>query len=134
MGRDSKGYRKDGINGAGTGINVQGYGTVGATIWNQDMGGDQGDAQGPVGISLSGGATDHGDDDETKVRQRVGASSGRGGYGSRGDPPHRCVHQYAADKNSIEGGLPTCLCTVYGGGEDVGDKPGGALVGPRCDK
>ena len=50
VGDDSEGPRKDGINGAGPGSNVQGGGTVGVTIWKRELGGDRGDAQGPDGI------------------------------------------------------------------------------------
>ena len=62
---DSESSIKDGRNGMGPGINVQGGGTVGVTIWKQELVGDQGDAQGPDSITQSGGATYHKDDGET---------------------------------------------------------------------
>ena len=45
---------------------MQGGDVVGAVIWKREMGVDQGDAQGPDGISPLGGATDHGYDGETQ--------------------------------------------------------------------
>ena len=67
----SEGARKDRINGVGPGRDVQGGGKVGAIIWQQDMGGDQGDTQGPYRVPLSGGVNDHGHDGEAQVRRRV---------------------------------------------------------------
>ena len=61
------------------------------------MCGDRVYAQGPNGVAPLGGAADHGDDVKTWGRQRVGVHSGRGGNGLRGDPPHRSIHQEAAD-------------------------------------
>ena len=60
MGHDSKGARKYGNNSEGTGSYVQGGGAVGDIIWQRELGGDRGDAQGPDGVPTSGGATDHG--------------------------------------------------------------------------
>ena len=37
----------------------------------------------------------------------------RGGDGSRGDPPHRVVHQEVEDNHKGEGGLPYYLCKVH---------------------
>ena len=74
------------------GINVQGVGAVDITLWKKDLGGDQGDAQGPDGITQSGGATYHEDDDETLGRRRVGVSSSIGGDELHGDPPHQIIH------------------------------------------
>ena len=88
MGGDSKGSRKYRSNGTGPGRNVKGGGAVGVTILNRELGGDQGDAQGPDGVSTLGGATDHGDESEIWGRRRVGVSSGRGGNGISGDPPN----------------------------------------------
>ena len=104
------------------------------TLWNQEMGGDQGDVQGPDGVPPSGGAMDHGDDGETRGRRRVGVSSGRGGDGLCRDPPHHGIHQETTDDHSREGGLPARICTVHGGGEEAGDDPDGALVGSRRSK
>ena len=87
MGYNSEGSREDGGNSAGTGINVQGSGTVVVTIWKQELGGDWGDAQVPDGVTPSGSMMDHGDDSKTWGRQRLGVSSGRGGGGHGGSPP-----------------------------------------------
>ena len=95
------------------------------------MGGDRGDVQGSDGIPPSGGATDHGDDGETRGSRRLGVPISRRGDGSRGATPHRGVHQEVADNHSGEGGLSPCLCTVHGRGADAGDDPDGALVVSR---
>ena len=42
--------------------NLQGSGASGVTLWKQDLGGDQGDSQGPDGIPPSGGTPDNRDD------------------------------------------------------------------------
>ena len=128
---NSKGYRKDGRNGAGPGSNVQGGGTVGVTIWKQELGGDQGDTQDPGGVPPSVGATDQGDDGETWGMQRVGISSGRGGDGTRGDQPRWSINQYVAEKNVREGGLPAYVCIVHRSREDSRDETNGALVVSR---
>ena len=78
--------------------------------------------------------TDHGDDGKTWRRQRVGLSSGIEGDGLRGDPPHQSIHKEAEDKNIGEGGLMSCICIVYGGRENSGDNPDGALVRSRRSK
>ena len=62
-------------------------------------------------------------------RRRVGVPIGRGGDGSRGDPPHWGLHQEAAYDHSVEGGLSSHLCTVHRGGTDAGDERVGAMVG-----
>ena len=77
VGHDIEGTRKDMSNGAGLGSNVQGGDAVGAIIWHRDLGDDQGDAQVPDGVPLSGGATDHWDDVEARGRRRVGVPRGR---------------------------------------------------------
>ena len=61
MGDNSEGPLKDESNGAGPGSNIQGGCEVGITLWKQELGGDQGDAQGPDGIPPSGGTPDHRD-------------------------------------------------------------------------
>ena len=108
-GNGSKGARKEGSNGAGPGRYLQGGGAVGDIIWKQELGGDRGDAQGPDRIPLLGGVMDHRDDRKTWGRQKVGVPIVRGGNISRGDPPHRGVHQEVADDNSGEGALPPHL-------------------------
>ena len=64
VGHNSKGTGKQGRNGAGLGRNVQGGGTVGAIIWQRELGSDWGDAQVPDGVPPLGGATYHGDNGE----------------------------------------------------------------------
>ena len=64
----------------------------------------------------------------------MGVLIGRGGYGIHGDPPHQGVHQEAAYDHIREGVMPPYLCTVHGGGLDVGDEPVGAMVGSRRGK
>ena len=81
-----------------------------------------------------GGATDHEDDDETRVRRRVGVPISSGGDGSCGAPPHQGVNQKASDNHRGEGGLPPRLCTVHGGGADAGDYPIGDMVRSRPRK
>ena len=134
VGHDSEGARKDRINGAGPGRNVQGGGSVGDITWKRDLGGEQGDTHGNDGVPPSGGTTDNGDDGETRGRRRVGVPIGSRGDGSRGDPPHRGVHQEASAVHRGEGGMPPRLCTVYGGGADSGDEPVGAMVVSRHGK
>ena len=129
VGDDSEGYRKDGSNSEGPGSNVLGGGVVCVTIWKRYLGGDRGNAQGTDGVPPLSGATDNGDDGETWGRRRVGVPRSRGGDGILWDPPHRSIHQEAADDHSGEGGLPACKCTVHRGGEDAGDEPDGALMG-----
>ena len=115
----SKGARKDGRNGEGPGINLQGGGAVGDIIFQQEMVGDRVDAQVPDGVppsgstahhmdysesqsggeweypyveeSMAGDAADHMDYGESRVRRRVGVPICRGGNGSRRDQPHRDV-------------------------------------------
>ena len=58
VGHDSKDTGKDGSNGAVLGSNIQGSGAVGAIMWQQELGGDREDSQGPDGVPSSGGATD----------------------------------------------------------------------------
>ena len=65
--------------------------------------------QGPDGVPPPGGATDHGDDGETRGRRKVGVIIGRGGYGRRGATPHRCLHQEAIDDHIVDGGLTNRL-------------------------
>ena len=77
MGHDSEGTRKDGINGAGLGSNIQGGGAVVAVIWKKYIGGYQVDAQGPDRISSSGGKTYYRDDSEMWGRRRLVLPSGR---------------------------------------------------------
>ena len=79
------------------GSNVQGSGAIGAILWHRELGVDQGYAQGPDGISPSGSAIDHGDVRETRGRRRVVVPISSGGNGSRKAPPHRGVHQEAAE-------------------------------------
>ena len=136
VGHDIQGSRKDGINGAVPGRNVQGGDAVGATIWKRELGGYWGDAQGTDDVPPSGDAMDHGDDGETRGRRRVGVvvSIVRGGNGLCGDPPHWGIHQNTADDHIGEGVLLARLCTVHGGGEDSGHDPDGALVGSRRGK
>ena len=134
MGDDSEGPRKDRSNITGSGRNVQGIGTVGVTLWKQELGGDWGNVQGPDKISLSSGTTDHGDNGKTWGRQRVGLSSGRGGDGLRGAPPHNSIHKEAAYNHIGEGGLPAFILNVHGGRENAGDYTDGALVGSRGGK
>ena len=131
VGGDSDGSREEGRTGTVPGSDVQCSGTVGVTLWKRDIGDDQGDAQGPDGVPPSGSATDHGDDGEMWGRLRVGVSSGRGGDGLRGTPPHQSIHKETTDYHSGEGGLTSCICTVNGGGEYYGENTDGALVGSR---
>ena len=100
VGHDSESARKDRSNGAVLGSNVQCSGAIDGVIWQQDLGGDQGDAQGPDGVPTLGGATDHGDDIETRGRRRVVLPSGGGSYGRCGATPHRGVHQEAEEYHS----------------------------------
>ena len=93
------------------------------------MGYDGVDDQGTGGVQPPGGATDHGDDGKTWGRRGVGLSSGRGGDGLSGDPPHQSIHKEAADNHSGEGGLPPHICTVHGGIADAEDELFGAMVG-----
>ena len=118
-------------NSAGPGRNLQVSGAVGVTLWKRELGGDRGDAQGSVSVPPSGGATDHGDDGGTWGRRRVGVSIGRGGDGLHGDPPNRSINQESEGNHSGEGGFPSCLYILHGGGEDDGDDPDGTLVGSR---
>ena len=67
-------------------------------------------------------------------RRRVGVPSGRLSNGRRGDPPHKSVHQEAADKHIREGSLLPRLCTVHGGGADSRDDQDIVLVGSRRSK
>ena len=130
----SKGYRKDDSNSLGPGINVQGSGAVGANIWNRELVGDRGDAQGPDGIPPSGSTMDHGYDVETRGRRRLVVSRVRGGDGRHGSPPHWSVHQEAEYNHFGEGGLLPHLCTVHGGRADAGDEPDGEMVGSKRGK
>ena len=50
MGDNIEGPLKDESNGAGPGSNIQGGCEVGITLWKQELGGDQGDSQGPDSI------------------------------------------------------------------------------------
>ena len=134
MGHGSEGDIKYARNGEDPGSNVQGGGTLGAIIWQQELGSDRGDAQGTGGVPPSGGATDHGYDGETRGRLRVGAPIDSGGDGNRWASPHWIVHQEAKEDHSGEGVLPPHLCTVHGGGADAGDEPVGAMVGSRRGK
>ena len=77
VGHNIKGDGKDGINGAGPGRNLQGGGAVNDIIRHLKLGGDWGDAQGPDGVPLSGGAMDHRGGSNWRGRRRVGVPSGR---------------------------------------------------------
>ena len=101
MGGDSEGSRKDGSNGAGPGSNAEVVGTIGVTLWKLELGGDRVDDQGPDSVPPSGDAADHGDGGETWGRRGVGVSSGRGGDGLYGYPPHRSINQEASDNHSV---------------------------------
>ena len=90
---DSEGYRKDRSNAAVPGSNVQCRGIVSVNLWKQDLGGDQGDAQGPDSVPPLGGVTDHGDDGKPWGTRRVELSRGRRGNGLHGSPPHQSLHK-----------------------------------------
>ena len=116
MGDDSKGYIPDRRNSMGPGSTVQGGGTFSVNLWKRELGGGRGDAQVPDVIPPSCSATDHRDEGETWDRQRVVASSDRGGNGIRRAPLHRSIHKETADNHSGEGGMLSCwpvyeLCT-----------------------
>ena len=134
LGHGREGTRKERSNVAVPGRNVQGGGKVGAIIWKQEMGGDQVDDQSPDGVPSLVGEMDHGDDDKTRDRQRVGVTRGRWGDGQCWDTPNMSVHQEVADKYIGEVGMPPCLWTVNRGGADAGDETYSALVGSRCGK
>ena len=131
---DSEGARKDGSNGVDLGSDVKGGGAVGAIIWQQDLVCDHGDSQGPDRVQPSAGVTDNRDDRKIWGRQIVGVPIGRGGNGIHRAPPNWGVHQEAADNHSGEGGLPPCLCNVYGGVANARDDPVGGMVGSRRGK
>ena len=95
MGDDSESFRKEGSNSAGLGSNLQGGGAVSVIIWKRELGGERVDAKVTDSVPPLSSATDHRDDRETWGRIRMGVSSGRGGNGLRGDPPHRGIHQEA---------------------------------------
>ena len=81
-----------------------------------------------------GGVTDLGDDNKIGNRRRVGVSSGRGGDGLPGDPPHRSIHKEASENHIGKGGLTACICIVHRGGDNARDEPDGVLIGSRCGK
>ena len=93
MGNGIKGDGKEGSNGVGLGVNVQGSDVLGDIVRQKDLGGDGGDAQDLGGVPPPGGATDQRDAIEMWGRRRVGVPIGSGGNGSRGDLPHLGVHQ-----------------------------------------
>ena len=88
-GNGSEGAGKDRSNVAGPGGDVQGSGTVGALVQQQELGDDGGGAKGPGGVPPPGDTMNYGADGETWGRRRVGVPPGSGGNGSHGDPPHR---------------------------------------------
>ena len=104
-GNGSKDDGKDNRNGAGPGSDVYYCGSVGDIVQKQYMGYDGVDDQGTGGVQPPGGATDHRDDGETRVRRRVGVPHSSGGDGSRGAPPHRGVNQEAEGDHGRNGGL-----------------------------
>ena len=61
-------------------------------------------------------------------------SRGIGGNGLCGAPPHQSIHKETVDNNSGKGDLMACIFTVHDGGENVRQKPYGALVGSRRGK
>ena len=130
----SEGSRKYGRNGTGPGRDVKDSGSVGAIIWQQELGGDWRDDQGPFRVPPSVRVKDHGDDKKKRGKRRMRIPIGKGGDGSRGAPPRVGVHQEPSEKNIREDGLPPHLYTVYGGGADDGDEPAGAMVGSRRGK
>ena len=134
MGRVSKGDRKDGRKGTVPGSDIKFGGTVCAIIWQRDLGGEQGDAQVPDRVPLSGGVIDHGGNGKIRGRRIVGVPISREGGGSRGVPFHWGLHQEAVDEHSGESGLPSRLCTVHGSGADAGHEPVILMVGPRLVK
>ena len=105
----SKGYRTYGSKGTVPRSNLYCGGAVGAIVRQQEMGGDQGDAQGPGGVPPPGGATDHGDDVEMRGRRRVVLSLGIGGNGDRGDQPNQGVYPETAGNHNGKGGLSPYL-------------------------
>ena len=107
VGNGSKGAGKNDRNSADLGIDLQGSDTVGALLGQQDLGGDRGDYQSPGGVPPLGGAMDHGDEGQTRGRQRVIVTLSSRVNGSRGDPPHWGVHQEVSGKHSRKGGMPT---------------------------
>ena len=133
-GHGSEGDRKDGINGAVLGRDVQGGGAVGDILWQRYLGGNRVYAQGPGGVPPSVAATDHGDDGKTRGRRIVEVPIDSGGNGRCGSPPHWGVHQEAEENHIGEGGLTPCLCNVHKGGTDARNKPVGVVVGKRHNK
>ena len=106
MGTGNEGDGKYGSKGAGSRSDVQVVGTVGYIIWQRELGGDSGNAQGPVGVPPPGGVTDHGVGREMCIRQIVGVPPDSVGNGRSKAPLHRGVHQDTAYNHSIKGGLP----------------------------
>ena len=134
MGHGIEGARKDKRNGEGSGINVQGSDAVGAVIWQQELCGDQGDAQGTGGVPPLGGAMDHRNDEKAQGRQRVVVPIVSGGDVIRRDTINWGEYQEATDNHSGKGGLQPHLCNVYGGRTNARDEPVGAIVRSRHDK
>ena len=108
-GHGSEGAIKYRRNGVGPGSNVQGGGTFGAIIWQQKLGGDWVDAQGPGRVTPSDGTTDHRGDGKMRGRWRVVVPLGSGGNVSLGVSPHWVVDQEAVGDHIVEGGIPPCL-------------------------
>ena len=58
----------------------------------------------------------------------------RGGNGISGAPPHQSIHKERADNHIVDGGLPDCIVSVHGGGDNSRDETDDALVGSRRGK
>ena len=65
-----------------------------------DLGGNQGDSQGPGGVPPSGGTEGHRDDGKTRSKRRVGVPLVIGGNGSRGIHVNLALHQEVEDNHS----------------------------------
>ena len=113
VGYDIDGPGTDGIKTAVPWSNLQDSSTVGVTLWKRELGGDQGDAQCPDGISPENGTTYHRDDSKMWGRRRIVVSSSRGGDRLSGDPLYRIIDTGTAENHSGESGLPACVCTVH---------------------
>ena len=70
---------------------VRSWGVI-ALVLQQELGGDEGDAQCPGEVPPLSSATDHSDDGKTQGRRRVVLPLGSGGHGLCRAPPHWGVY------------------------------------------
>ena len=103
---------------------------VGATVRQLELGGDGGDAEGPVGVPPPGIQVGHVYDSNTWDGQGMVISPGGGSTISHRTTPHNGVHQETAGNYSEKMCMPPHLLTLRQVGAEARDETDDDMVVP----